>query len=237
MAETLECSRVCVSFGDRVVLKEVSIALTPGGRTALLGASGSGKTTLLRILAGLLEPGSGRIGFNGKSPEHALLAGSTLSVGSRAWVWPEVSMVFQDLRLFPNLTGEENALLGLNQTDGVKARLLSLAMLLGVDACLGKKPRKMSQGEQQRIAILRALARNPKYLLLDEPTSALDPFARKTLAELLADICASTKMGLLFATHDWEFASALAKNHFTLHNGNGVLSSTLQEAVEHLTAH
>lgn len=199
----LEASDILVAFGDRRVLVNASITLTVGERKALLGASGSGKTTLLRVLAGLHHPEQGRISLDGRSYWHGPVAERPPAI------WPRVTLVFQDSRLFPNLTGRENCLLGI-ASDQAEKRLAALSSDLGTERCLDRRPARLSQGEKQRIAIIRALLRNPSYLLLDEPTSALDPEFRDRLGALLANDVLSSTTGILFVTHDWKFTSDFA---------------------------
>lgn len=220
---------------SRPILRQISLVLEAGERIALLGASGSGKTTLLKILAGLLSPDEGTVTCDG-SPREFLEKGSTLTeLEDAKWVWPRVTLVFQDVRLFPNLSARENCLLGLPASESVNhhRNLESLADHLFVQHCLDQKPRQMSQGEQQRVAIMRALIRRPTYLLLDEPTAALDPMMRLELAKMLMQ--RSKETAILFSTHDWEFASHLANRFLIIRQARLTSTQTLHEAVDALT--
>lgn len=225
----LEGKNISVSFGEYTVLDNISIELSRGDRVALLGPSGAGKSTLLRILSGIQIPNSGEISLDGVQPTYENRESKTSFV--RKWVWPRVTLVFQDLQLFPNLTGYENCSDNLqNENLSPSSELIELASSLGVLNCMNKIPKKMSQGEQQRVAIIRALAKHPEFLLMDEPTSAIDPIVKNQLVDLLVKRSDINNMGLLVATHDWEFANRFATRFIVVRNGSLSAFSTITEA-------
>jgi len=213
----LEARKVSVSFGSEVIFRGLDLAIQPKERVALLGPSGSGKTTLLRVLAGILKPSGGGARFGGEAPEFHDPTGT--SAVSRKWVWPKVTLVFQDLRLFPNLTAYQNCSESLGLKKETVPRWVELADHLDVGACRDKKPHQLSQGQQQRVAIIRALLRKPEMLLLDEPTAALDFRSRHVLGDLLLAESKKRGMGMLVATHDLEFANQVAQRFLVLRNG------------------
>lgn len=213
----LDGKEIIVSFGEQKVLENVSISLQKGARVALFGPSGAGKTTLLKVLSGLFNPNAGEITFNGIKPEFENINSSLVE---RKWIWPKVTLVFQDIQLFPNLSGFENCSDTLqNRSLGDSKEVMELAAHLDVLHIMSKSPKKMSQGEQQRIAIIRALLKNPDFLLLDEPTSALDPIIKKQLGKILVEKSELKGMGFLIATHDWEFAHQFAKRFVVVKDG------------------
>jgi ABC-type sugar transport system ATPase subunit len=201
----LEAKNITFGFGKRILLQDVSLSLEAGERVALIGPSGCGKTTLLRILCGLLPAWKGSILLNGRTVEA-----NTASIGftQRSNIWPEITLVFQDFQLFPTMTAMENCCFGIDQID-VRNRAADYALALGVDYCLDRRPRQLSKGEQQRVSIIRALVRNPFFLLLDEPTAALDKDSRRLLHNLLLQESKSRNLTTLFVTHDLVFARDL----------------------------
>src|ERR1700730_15227858 len=168
-----ESRDVSVSFdpaGERLVLKDVSLAINSGEVVALLGPSGCGKSTLLRALVGLLKPTSGTILAHG-NPLVGIHSG--------------ISIVFQNFALYPWLTVRENVQvalngLGLDEATG-SARVEHCIDLVGLDGFEDGYPKELSGGMKQRVGIARALARQPELLCRDEPSSALDVFTAESL--------------------------------------------------------
>lgn len=233
----LEASDIVLNLASRSLLANINLSLSPGQRLALLGASGAGKTTLLRVLSGVARPDSGRVLCNGV---ERIWRAAQIRLEERqvGWCWPRVTLVFQELHLFPNLTGEENILIGLakDALAGALQDAQSLANRLGLHDQLSRLPGRLSQGERQRIAVIRALVRYPDYLLLDEPTSALDPFSRRALADVINEFSRDHNSGVLVATHDWEFASLVAQSFLTLKDGIVHCGANLEEAVKVLSS-
>jgi len=225
----LAVANISLSFGLEKVLENISFTLKRGERVAMLGASGRGKTTLLRVIAGLLPPDQGTVELDDQPIWH-----SDIEDGRTAReMWPKLTMIFQDFKLFPNLTGFDNCLLGLKSDKQIHyvQRIEDLARGLGVEQSLVRRPREMSQGQRQRVAIIRGLVRNPTFLLLDEPTSALDRFAREALVDVIKQQSADNEMGILFASHDWEFAAKLASEYLVLQSGTAFRVDSLAAAV------
>jgi multiple sugar transport system ATP-binding protein len=189
--------------GERVVaLSDFNLEARAGELLVLVGPSGSGKTTALRILAGLEEPTSGTVRLNGKS---------------MAGVKPkerDVAMVFQQPALFPHLTVFKNMAFGLMLRKfpavEINSRMNKAAEMLNLTKLLDRKPATLSGGEAQRVALGRALARDPKVFLLDEPLSNLDPPLRLQLRGEIAALHRKLGTTMLFVTHDRAEALALA---------------------------
>lgn len=215
-------------FASQNIFSDVDLAFGKNEAVALLGASGSGKTTLLRILAGILRPTSGQVFLN-QIPHETSITDKTKRL------WPYITCVFQDLFLFPNLTVRENCVLGLDSSEALISDLKQMLDTLEIADCIDRKPRHISHGQAQRAAIIRALIRKPKYLLLDEPTSALDPASREQLGSLLDTRINEMNSSLIIATHDWEFASSICKRFIALSGGLANDVSDIGKAAELLT--
>ncbi|KAF1039345.1 MAG: Fe(3+) ions import ATP-binding protein FbpC [Herbaspirillum frisingense] len=182
----------------------VSLRLRPGELGALIGPSGSGKTSLLRAVAGLEPAQSGRILLDGRT-----LEGDGVRVPAEE---RRIGMVFQDFALFPHLDVGANIGFGLRgMTRGERARIVEeMLALVGLPEVLRKYPHQLSGGQQQRIALARALAPQPRLLLLDEPFSSLDVELRERLAHDVRDILKRTHTTALMVTHDQMEAFAVA---------------------------
>ena len=188
---TLIATGISVAFGGRRVLQDFGLRLEPGEQCALLGRSGSGKTTLLLVLAGLLRPGSGRVD-HGREAE-------------------DVVYVPQAPSLLPELTAAQNATLGLRLRGVTPAeaqrRGQAALALVGLDEDAGHAlPAQLSGGMQQRAALARALAIEPRLLLADEPTGALDQETGTLVMDALQTQCRRTGSTLIVATHDEQVA-------------------------------
>jgi molybdenum ABC transporter ATP-binding protein len=177
----------------------LELALAVDGETvALVGPSGAGKTTVLRAVAGLMRPERGRIALGDEA-----WFDSTARV-HRPPEQRSVGYVFQDYALFPHLSVERNVRFG------GKARAAELLERLGLSALAHARPGELSGGERQRVGLARALARDPRVLLLDEPLSALDAHTRTTVRLELQELLRGFGLPTLLVTHDFEDAAALA---------------------------
>jgi sulfate transport system ATP-binding protein len=202
-------------FGTTPALHGVSLDIAAGELVALLGPSGSGKTTLLRILAGLDAPTSGRVLFDG---EDAL----KLTVQER-----NVGLVFQNYALFRHMTVLENIGFGLRvrpwsrrpSRKEIKRRALELLDLVQLSGLEKRFPSQLSGGQRQRVAFARALAIEPRVLLLDEPFGALDAKVRRDLRRWLLEMHSKTGHTTVFVTHDQEEALELADRVVVMSEG------------------
>ncbi len=182
--------------GQRCVLDTVDLTLCSGQVTAILGPSGAGKSTLLRAIAGLEELDQGLI----ESPERHLTDGRVLVEPERR----NVGLVFQDFSLFPHLTAFENVMFGLRRGPMAERKSRAMAMLdqVRLAARADDYPHTLSGGEQQRIALARALAPAPSTILLDEAFSGLDSTLRKELRDTALDAIRAQGAAALMVTHD-----------------------------------
>ena len=202
-------------FGTFEALNGVSLEIEPGELVALLGPSGSGKTTLLRVIAGLEVPDSGRILFNGQDSTDK-------RVQER-----EVGFVFQHYALFRHMTIFENVAFGLRVRPraqrpaeaAIRDKVTRLLKLVQLDWLAGRYPHQLSGGQRQRIALARALAIEPKVLLLDEPFGALDAKVRRELRRWLRRLHDEIHLTSVFVTHDQEEALEVADRVVVVNHG------------------
>jgi len=212
---SIEVRSLTKTFGAFKALDGVDLKVAKGELLALLGPSGSGKTTLLRIIAGLDWPDSGDIAFDG---ENALARGA----GER-----HVGFVFQHYALFRHMTVFENVAFGLQvqpravrkSEAAIRARVKELLDLVQLDWLAGRYPHQLSGGQRQRIALARALAIEPRILLLDEPFGALDAKVRKELRQWLRSLHHEINLTSIFVTHDQEEALEVANRVVVMDKG------------------
>ena len=182
-----------------MALKGVDLYAPAGKLTILKGRSGSGKTTLLNILSALDEPTGGKIILNGKD-----ITG--MSENARAKLRrKDVGYVFQSVALIPMMTALENVEFSLrlvNYKGDRKARAMECLRLVGLAQRAGHMPQEMSGGEQQRVAVARAIAHKPKVLFADEPTGALDTNTGLQVVKIFKDLCATEGITIVMTTHD-----------------------------------
>lgn len=209
------------SFGQFIALEAVSIDIPQGEFVCFLGPSGCGKTTLLRCIAGLESQTSGHIYQN----EQLI---SNLPSSQR-----DFGIVFQSYALFPNLSCFENIAYGLKSLrwnkNEISARVSELLELIGLSSHASKYPSQLSGGEQQRIALARALATSPKLLLLDEPLSALDAKVRVYLRQELKNLHRRLGLTTIMVTHDQEEALSIADKIFVMKDGRIMQSGSPEE--------
>jgi sulfate/thiosulfate transport system ATP-binding protein len=203
------------TFKDKVILEDINLVVATGELLALLGPSGSGKTSLLRIIAGLEAADSGHVFFDGEAIE------------SKPVKERNVGFVFQHYALFKHMTVFENAAFGL----AVKAKskrptrlqirhkITQLLELMHLEGYENHYPAELSGGQQQRVALVRALAVDPKVLLLDEPFGALDAKVRKELCRWLRMLHDQIKVSSIFVTHDQEEALVVADRVCIMNKG------------------
>jgi putative spermidine/putrescine transport system ATP-binding protein len=207
----VELSGLLRRFGSTNALDGFTLTLQPGELVALLGPSGCGKTTALRVLAGFETLDAGRVLVDGVDQ-------SRIPSQKR-----DMGMVFQSYSLFPNMTAQDNVAFGLRmrKVGGPerRQRALELLELVGLESEAAKYPHQMSGGQQQRIALARALAIEPRVLLLDEPLSALDAKVRVQLREQIRVLQTRLKITTLFVTHDQEEALSMADRVCVMRSG------------------
>ena len=214
----LEVRDIHKSFGEREVLKGVSLSVDKGSVVAILGPSGSGKTTLLRCINFLEKADGGSLTFDG---ERLDLARMTRADAAR--IRRKTAFVFQSYNLFRNKTVLQNVTEGLvvarrmpkAQADAVAVQMLEKVGM--ADRC-GQYPHQLSGGQQQRVAIARALATSPEIIYFDEPTSALDPELTGEVLDVMRQLAAEG-MTMLVVTHEMAFAREVSSHVVFMEDG------------------
>ncbi|NWG26182.1 MAG: ATP-binding cassette domain-containing protein [Pseudorhodoplanes sp.] len=203
------------AVGTVTIIDRMTLTFAPGAPTLVIGPNGAGKTTLLRLAMGLAAPTSGTVTFGGRERGPPL---------RRAFVFQRPVMlrrsVAANLRYALSAAGMPR-----RQHDGRIAELLALVGLTGI----GDRPaRRLSGGEQQRLALARALAREPEILFLDEPTASLDPAATKAVEDIVAQV-AARGIKVVMSTHDLAKAKRLAGDIVLIHRGRVVETGPAEE--------
>ena len=212
---SIEIRNISKQFGDFHALRQVNLDIASGELVALLGPSGCGKTTLLRIIAGLETADQGSIAFSGEDTTH-------LHVRDR-----QVGFVFQHYALFRHMTVFENVAFGLRvrpkktrpDEKTIQKKVHDLLNLVQLDWLGDRYPSQLSGGQRQRIALARALAVEPRVLLLDEPFGALDAKVRKDLRRWLRRLHEELDVTSIFVTHDQEEALEVADRVVLMNSG------------------
>lgn len=213
---SIEVRNITKRFGNFVALDNVSLEIPTGELVALLGPSGCGKTTLLRIIAGMESADEGRVLFHGEEATH---------VHTRE---RQVGFVFQHYALFRHMSVFENVAFGLRvkprdqrpSEAAIRDKVMSLLKLVQLDWLAERYPSQLSGGQRQRIALARALAVEPKVLLLDEPFGALDTQVRKELRRWLRRLHDEMHIASVFVTHDQEEALEVADRVVVMNKGH-----------------
>jgi spermidine/putrescine ABC transporter ATP-binding subunit len=207
----LSLRAVAKHFGKNVVLRDISLEIAEGEFLTILGESGSGKTTLLRILAGFEQSTSGEVWMQGER------------LDTQPPYRRRVNTVFQHYALFPHMTVEQNVGYGLaiakRPAAEIESRVSEALAKVKMSAYAKSKPSKISGGQQQRIALARALVNRPRLLLLDEPLSALDANLRRQMQVELKALQREVGITFIFVTHDQEEAMVMSDRIALLRSG------------------
>ncbi len=226
---SIEVRHLNKRFGQTVVCDDLNLDIPAGELVALLGPSGSGKTTLLRIIAGLEVPDSGSVLFHGEDATNT-------DVRDR-----HVGFVFQHYALFAHMTIFENVAFGLRvrpkatrpPEKEIRAKVTELLKLVQLDWIAERYPHQLSGGQRQRIALARALAVEPRVLLLDEPFGALDAKVRKELRRWLRRLHDEMHVTSVFVTHDQEEAMEVADRVVVMNEGRIEQQGAPDEVYDH----
>jgi ABC-type sugar transport system ATPase subunit len=208
------------------ILDDLSLTILPGETLSVVGPSGCGKSTLLRVVAGLIQPTSGEVYFDGQ-----LMTGEPPQ-GRR------IGMVFQNYALYPHMAAQDNLgffwRLRRRKPREISAKVQQTAQMLGVgfEALLGRRPRQLSGGEQQRVAVGRCIVRDPTVFLLDEPFSNLDAHLRERSRREVKRLLMAFGVTAVFVTHDQHEAIAMADRIAVMRDGKIVQVGPFREMYE-----
>ena len=225
----IDVKNLSKSFGDHLVLDDLSEHIYPGEKVVVIGPSGSGKSTFLRCLNLLETPTAGTITFNGVE-----VTNTKTNIDQ---IRQQMGMVFQHFNLFPNMTIRKNITLAPVRTGLMKQEEAdeTAAVLLKRGGLLDKAdayPAQISGGQKQRIAIVRALAMQPKVMLFDEPTSALDPEMVGEVLDVMKEL-AQEGMTMVVVTHEMGFAKEVGSRVLFMDSGKILEQNTPQEFFDH----
>lgn len=208
----LEIKNLSHSYGEtNQIIQNINLEIEKSDRVAILGPSGCGKSTLLRLIAGLEKPNLGQINIDG-----------TVVSTEKFVVPPEkrkIGLVVQEKALFPHLSVYDNISFGIKKNIDKKTITDDLLELLKIDSLKNKYPHEISGGEQQRVALARSLAPNPKLLMLDEPFSALDKDLKAVLYEEISQVFLERGSTILLVTHDSQEAEIMTKKQMKMEKG------------------
>jgi len=229
----IDVKNLSKSFGNHLVLDDISEHIYPGEKVVIIGPSGSGKSTFLRCLNLLEEPSAGTISFDGTE-----ITDPKVKIDL---VRRQMGMVFQHFNLFPNMTIRKNITLapvrtGLMTQAEANETAMRLLRRVGLEEKADAYPNQLSGGQKQRIAIVRALAMNPKVMLFDEPTSALDPEMVGEVLEVMKELAAEG-MTMVVVTHEMGFAREVGSRVLFMDEGKIVEQGAPDQIFSHPQHH
>ncbi len=225
----IDVKNLSKSFGDHLVLDDISEHIRPGEKVVIIGPSGSGKSTFLRCLNLLETPSAGTITFDG-----AEVTDPKADINA---IRRQMGMVFQHFNLFPNMTIRKNITLApvrtkLMSREEAEDTATALLKRVGLEEKADAYPAQLSGGQKQRIAIVRALAMKPKVMLFDEPTSALDPEMVGEVLEVMKEL-AHEGMTMVVVTHEMGFAREVGSRVLFMDGGHILEQNEPQEFFAH----
>jgi thiamine transport system ATP-binding protein len=213
----LEVRDLAVSFEGQPFMHDVDLVVPDGTVVAVLGPSGSGKSTLLRAIAGLQHPDAGSISWDGERldrvPPHARGFG----------------LMFQDYALFPHMNVGQNVAFGIEGRPDASRRVAEVLAWVQLDGYERRSINRLSGGEQQRVALARSLAPEPRVLMLDEPVGSLDRALRERIVPQLRDLFVRHRITAIYVTHDQEEAFTIADQVVILRDGTIVQSGAPEQ--------
>ena len=225
----IDVKNLSKSFGDHLVLDNISEHISPGEKVVVIGPSGSGKSTFLRCLNLLETPTKGTITFEG-----TVITDPKVKIDK---IRQQMGMVFQHFNLFPNMTIRKNITLapvrtGLMKQGEADEEAIALLRRVGLEEKADAYPAQLSGGQKQRIAIVRALAMKPKVLLFDEPTSALDPEMVGEVLDVMKEL-ARDGMTMVVVTHEMGFAREVGSRVLFMDGGHILEQNAPKEFFDH----
>ena len=225
----IEFKNIKKSFGDKVVLDDVSHVMQTGICNLIIGTSGSGKTVLQKCLVGLIEPDEGEIIYDG----HSF---TDMNEEDRKQLRQQIGMLFQGSALFDSMTVQQNIMFPLDmftkQSFSEKLKRVNEVLArVNLENVNKKYPAELSGGMKKRVGIARAIVLNPKYLFCDEPNSGLDPQTSMVIDKLILDITKEFNMTTVINTHDMNSVMEIGENILYLYEGKKEWSGNNKEII------
>lgn len=225
----IEVKNIQKSFGDKIVIQDVSAVMKPGQCNLIIGSSGSGKTVLMKCMVGLFEPNAGEVLYNGDNF-------TAMKGAEKTEIRKEIGMLFQGSALFDSLTVEQNVMFPLSMftKDPLKKKLdrvnevLDRVNLVGANK---KYPSELSGGMKKRVALARAIVLNPKYLFCDEPNSGLDPQTSLVIDKLIKEITIEYNITTVINTHDMNSVMEIGNYILYMYKGNKEWEGTNKDII------
>lgn len=213
----IEIQHIHKSFGDRVILEDISAVMETGKCNLIIGSSGSGKTVLTKCMVGLFQPNKGKIIFDGKDMLE-------METDERKMLRQQIGMLFQGTALFDSMTVEENVLFPLNMFTNwtsaeKKKRAEEVLNRVNLQEAHKKYPAEISGGMKKRVGIARAVVMNPRYLFCDEPNSGLDPQTSMVIDKLIQEITQEFNITTIVVSHDMNSVMEIGDHIIYLHQG------------------
>jgi phospholipid/cholesterol/gamma-HCH transport system ATP-binding protein len=213
----IEVQNLYKSFGERVILEDISAVMESGKCNLIIGTSGSGKTVLTKCMVGLFTPEKGKILFNGKNMLE-------METDERKLLRQQIGMLFQGTALFDSMTVEENVLFPLNMFTKwtiaeKKKRASEVLERVNLKDAHKKYPAEISGGMKKRVGIARAVVMNPQYLFCDEPNSGLDPQTSMVIDKLIQEITREYNITTIVVSHDMNSVMEIGDHIIYLHQG------------------
>jgi phospholipid/cholesterol/gamma-HCH transport system ATP-binding protein len=213
----IEVKNIKKSFGDRVILQDISCVMEPGKCNLIIGASGSGKTVLTKCMVGLFKPDKGEIMYEG----HDMI---NMNDDEKKELRQQIGMLFQGSALFDSMTVEKNILFPLDMFTTLsykekKRKVNEVLERVNLNGSNKKFPAELSGGMKKRVAIARAIVLNPKYLFCDEPNSGLDPQTSLLIDHLIKDLTNEYQSTTIVVTHDMNSVMEIGDHIVYLHQG------------------
>lgn len=213
----IEIKNIHKSFGDKVILKDISGVFEKGKPNLIIGASGTGKSVLLKCIVGLIRPDKGSVSYDGRD----FFQGDR---NTKTEIRREIGMLFQGGALFDSKTVEQNVMFPLNILTGMPRsekldRVNFCLTRVGLDGANRKMPSELSGGMKKRVGIARAIVNNPNYLFCDEPNSGLDPQTSIVIDELIQDISEDYNITTIVVTHDMNSVMGIGEKILFIYQG------------------
>lgn len=213
----IEIKNISKSFGDRLILNDISAVMETGKCNLIIGASGSGKSVLTKVMVGLFEPDAGEVLYDGENM-------TTMDSEARKNLRQQIGMLFQGSALFDSMTVEQNILFPLDMFTKLssaekKKRANEVLERVNLKDANKKYPAEISGGMKKRVGIARAIVLNPKYLFCDEPNSGLDPQTSLLIDQLIKEITSEFNITTIVVTHDMNSVMEIGEHIMYFHQG------------------